>query len=462
MAGARVVQAIGPSYTLSDRKSAVQRAVNLFLTQIEGPTEDRPLILRSAPGVVEYLNCGSTIRNIYNADGRLFVCAGAKLYEVYSGALIERGVIGGSSGYVGMRHGTNQLVVVNGPSGFVLNLDTNAFAPISSAGWRGSNEVDHLDGYFVFVAPDTEQFYISAIDDASTLDALDFSSADTQPDNIVVQRVFKRELYLFGTRSTEVWINSGGADFPLSRYNATPIQVGIVGARAQCIAADTLVFVGQTDRGHGYVYQMQGYQPVRISTQAVEEDLNAEGVTLSECRLWTYHVEGNEFVGIEAPGLETSWVWDASTRQWHERARWVNGAWSSMDFEGVVFFNGEHYAAKDAKLFTLDQSANTIEGSPMVRERTWPHLISPSMEPTVFRGLELLCTTGYGGNVTLEISNDGGYIFGPPLIRSLGVTGRFAQRVRWLGLGATNDRVFRVRCSEAVPFSIYAATLDAA
>lgn len=462
MAGNRVVQAIGPSYTLADRKSAVQRAVNLFLTQIEGDGEDRQLILRSAPGLVEYLDAGATIRNAYNADGRWFIVAGSTLYEIVSGALVARGSVVSSSGYVGMRHGTNQLVVVNGSNGFVLNLGTNVFSPILSSGWRGSYDVDHLDGYFVFVAPDTEQFYISAIDDASDLDALDFSSADTQPDNIVVQRVFKRELYLFGTRSTEVWINSGGADFPLSRYNSTPIQVGIVGRRAQCIAADTLIFVGQTDRGHGYVYQMQGYQPVRISTQAVEEDLNAQAVDLSECHLWTYHVEGNEFVGIEAPGLETTWVWDASTRRWHERARWIDGEWQPMALEGVVYRSAQHFAVYGTKLYTLDQAANTLAGGPLVRERTWPHLVSPSLEPTVFRGLELLCTTGYGGSVTLEISNDGGYRWGAPLIRSLGTTGRFSERVRWLGLGAANDRVFRIRCSDAVPFSIYAAALDAA
>lgn len=462
MAGSRVVQCIGPSYQLNDRKSAVQRSVNLFLAQIEGDGEDRPLILRSAPGMVEYLDAGVTIRNAYNADGRWFLVAGATLYEIIDGTLLSRGSLGTSEGYVGMRHGSNQLCLVDGPNGYVLNLSSGIFSMIGSDGWRGSNDVDHLDGYFVFVAPDTEQFYISAIDDASVLDALDFSSADTQPDNIVVQRVFKRELYLFGTRSTEVWINSGGADFPLSRYNATPIQVGVVGRRAQCIAADTIIFVGQTDRGHGYVYQMQGYQPVRISTQAVEEHLNSTGVDLTECRLWTYHVEGNEFVGIEAPGLETTWVWDASTRRWHERARWVDGAWQPMGLEAVVYKTASHYAAYGAKLYTLDQNSSALGGVPMVRERTWPHLISPSLEPTVFRGLELLCTTGHGGTVTLEISNDGGYRWGAPLLRSLGVTGRFSERIRWLGLGSSNDRVFRVRCTDAVPFSIYAAALDAA
>lgn len=91
MAGTRVIQAIGPSYTLSDRKSAVQRAVNLFLTQIEGVGEDRPLILRSAPGMVQFEDMGDTIRGMYNADGRWFIVAGETLYEIVGSAPVVRG-----------------------------------------------------------------------------------------------------------------------------------------------------------------------------------------------------------------------------------------------------------------------------------------------------------------------------------------------------------------------------------
>src|SRR5205085_5478468 len=101
-------------------------------------------------------------------------------------------------------------------------LGTNAFTQITSPGWRGSEWVEEMDGYFVFVDPDTDQFYLSAIDDGSTMDALDFSSADTQPDNIVTHRVSKRELYLFGETSTEVWGDSGDSDFPFIRFNSAP------------------------------------------------------------------------------------------------------------------------------------------------------------------------------------------------------------------------------------------------
>ena len=69
-------------------------------------------------------------------------------------------------------------------------------------------------------------------------------------------------------------------------------------------------------------------------------------------------------------------------------------------------------------------------------------------------------TTGQGGNVTLEMSNDGGATFGPKLLRALGAIGRVMQRVRWLNLGTAYNRVFRIRCSDDVPFAVHSATLD--
>jgi hypothetical protein len=83
------------------------------------------------------------------------------------------------------------------------------------------------------------------------------------------------------------------------------------------------------------------------------------------------------------------------------------------------------------------------------------------MESLSFMGVELSMNTGYGGTVTLEISNDGGKTFGPKLFRSLGAIGRWMQKVRWLGLGSAYNRVFRIRCSDDVPFSIYVAVVDA-
>jgi hypothetical protein len=463
MAGRTEIKCIGPSYSLGDRKAAVQRSINLYMQQVEGLGEDKQVILVSAPGLEVFASLGATARGAFNCDGRLFVVAGSSLYEVSSaGALTLRGALVGTYGPVSMAYGRDQLVIVDGANGYVLNLMTNAYGQITDPDWRGSNTVEEIDGYFVFAAPGTDQFYISAIDDAASLDALDFSSADAKPDNIVSFRVHKRELILFGTRSAEVWIDSGGADFPFTRYNSTPIDIGLVGTRAHAICADALCYVGNTDRGRGYVYEMRGHQPTRISTQAVEEAL-AASTDISQCSMWSYHVSGNEFLGLNAPGMATSWVYDFSIRQWHERGEYIEGEWNPSRVEFVISYEGLQLGIGGAYIYRMGSDVHSLAGDALVRERTWPHLMAPSFEPVSYRGLDLACTTGgaAAGNITLEVSNDGGYVFGPPLMRSLGAVGRYMQRVRWLLLGTSRDRVFRLRCSDAVALNIHAAAVDA-
>lgn len=462
MAGSNVVAAIGPSYHLNDRKAASQTAVNCYLEQVEGLGETRQLTQVSAPGLRPYLSLGFVIRGQRNVEGRHFVVAGAMLYEIVGGVQTSRGTLTSSVGYVGMSHNNSQLVIVDGPSLWILTLSSNVFANYASAGWRGSKTVDFIDGYSIFVALNTQQLYISLIDNATIQNALDFSSADAQPDNIVTSRVSHRELLLFGTYTTEVWINTGAATFPFVRYNSAQIDVGCVGPQAAIVASDSVMWIGQTRTGTGIVYRMIGHSPQRVSNRAVEQAL-AASTDISQSSMWTYQVDGHEFIGINAPGLSSAWVYDAAAQQWHERAEWnyagVSG-WSPLRLTTVCYVNQVQYGGDVlGNLYTLDPNYYQNGTSALVRERTWPHLVSASMEPIRFASVELSCSTGNGGNVSLELSNDGGSVFGSPLIRSLGVTGRRMQKVRWHMLGTANDRVFRIRCSDAVPFNMYAAAV---
>lgn len=448
------VQCVGPSYHLADKKAGVQSAVNCYPKKTDGDAWQ----MAAAPGEVQIADLTYEIRGSRNVNGKWFVVAGEKLYEVSAaGVATERGTLSTATGFVGMAHNSTQLAIVDGVNLYIFA--SNALTRITSGGWRGSDDVQELDGYFVFVDPDTDQFYLSAIDNGASFDALDFSSADASPDNIVTHRVSHRQLWLFGELTTEIWINSGDVDFPFVRYNSYTLDVGCVGKRAAINAADTLFWIGRTDRGTGVVYMAQGNQPQRVSTLAVEEALKGSA-DISKATMWAYQIEGHEFVAINAPGLDTTWVFDAAMQQWHERGEWENG-WKPLRSRFVTSFAGEHFAG-DAfgKLVRLDSSVNNLAGRPLVRERTWPHLKQATMEPISFYGLELSMKTGYGGNVTLEISNDGGVTFGPKLLRSLGAVGRWMQRIRWNGLGTSFNRVFRIRCSDDVPFAIHGAVID--
>ena len=457
MAKSAYVQCVGPSYHLAEVKAACQSAINCYPQKLDNDA----WMMASTPGEVDIASLTYEVRGSRNVQGRWFVVAGSTLYEVTAaGVTTTRGTLSSSTGFVGMSDNKTQIAIVDGPTLYIFTLASNTLTAVSSAGWRGSDDVHEMDGYFIFVDPDTDQFYISAIDNGTNLDALDFSSADSAPDNIVTHRVMHRQLWLMGSLSTEIWIDSGELSFPFTRYNSYTMDVGCVGKRAAINAADTLFWIGQTPRGTGIVYMAQGNQPQRVSTMAVEQALKSS-TNLSGASMWTYQIEGHEFIGINAPGLSTTWVFDAAVQQWHERGEWDAG-WQPLRSMLVTSYAGEHYAGTSyGKLVRLDASINNLSGRPLVRERTWPHLKKASMDPLSFYGVELSMNTGYGGVVTLEISNDGGKNFGPKLLRSLGAIGRWMQKVRWLGLGAACNRVFRIRVSDDVPFSIYDAMVDA-
>src|SRR3954469_22360340 len=101
MAGNAFIACIGPSYHLPDRKSAVQRAINLAMREIEGIGEGKQAVLVSTDGLSQLLDFGVPVRgSVVTSDGREFVAAGNMLYETTTGAAVSRGLLGTGSGPV--------------------------------------------------------------------------------------------------------------------------------------------------------------------------------------------------------------------------------------------------------------------------------------------------------------------------------------------------------------------------
>lgn len=465
MSGQKFQGAIGPSAQLKDRKAAAGRSINWRMRDVEGDGGPNAVVLEPVEGLRTFVTFPADIRGVIETDetsARTFVVAGNKLYELSeSGSYTERGTLSSSSGFVKMENGLYQLIIVDGPNGYVFKFSDNTFSAITDPDWRGSKWVAELNGVFIFVPDDQpDQFYISSIDDGASFDALDFSSSDAQPDPIVTHRVMKQELYLFNRRSTEVWVFDGTSEFPLVRYNSTPIDVGCAGLRAACTTADSLFYLGRSKNGQGLLYEMRGHQPVRISTDSVEQTIQ-ESTDREGAVLWSYQVAGAEFLGLNMPGTKTTWVYNLATQQWHEQARLVDGEWQQWPADQIVFAQGNHYATSGANLYVVDETLDAIGSELMSYERTWPHIQNSSMEPISFRCVEVSCTTGNGGDMTLEVSNDGGYVWGSPLRRTLGAIGRRMERIRWQGLGSAITRTFRLRCRGAGPTTIYCAPVDA-
>lgn len=450
---------VGPSYTLATRQASAQRAVNLYLTAMETPSK-AGVIMRAVPGLVLFASLGAEIRGAIEAAGRCFVVAGGSLYELASdGVATNRGTLLTTSGSVGMSWGTTQLVITDGANGYVLTLAGNAFAQITDADWPGSDRVDYLAGFFLLKAPDSQRFYVTSIDDASSIDALDFASAESSPDDLVAHIVVNQRAYLLGETVSEVWYVSGGEDFPLSRSSGETIDVGCIAKWSVCKADAGLMWIGRDLNGSGIVYRASGGPPQRISTVAVEEALQGSSA-LSEAVAYVYQDKGQTFYAINAPGLSATWVYEISTNAWHERCD-LDGLGEFIAHRAThhVFAHGYHLVGDaDGDVYRMDANTHTFNGDARVCERTSPNDAAPLREKKQYSEFVLDCLTGEAASgdpsVELSWSKDGGATFGNPVVRSAGALGNRYQRLIWRRLGQSRDRVWKVRFSDNAPFSI--------
>jgi hypothetical protein len=413
------------------------------------------------------------------ARGLIANTAGTRLFTVIEDELISVSPVGVQTtigtlqtrrGVVGMKIGLNQLVVVDGANGYVYDLNSGVFARITSEAWLGSYTVEYLNGYFTFIDPNSQTFYVSALEDALSIDALEFAAAKTSPDKLVGQVSTNSVLVLFGEVTGEIWQESGELDFPLAKNTGSFLEVGLQARHSAKELDNTVYWLGRDERGAGMVYRMEGFRPLRISTMAVEEQIQRaidEGHDVSLAVAYTYQQGGHSFYVLQVPGLDTTWTFDAASQQWHERAEFPLGNYAPHRGRFHAYCYGKHLiAGDDDVIYEYDVQANTNAGDVLVRERISPHYATPQLQRIGFGSFELDCTVGAGvagqdeARVMLRYSNDGGHAWGSWRTSTLGAVGQRQARARFLRCGSARDRVWHVRCTDDVPFAIINACIE--
>jgi hypothetical protein len=451
---------VGPSYNLATRKASAQRSVNLYLSGMETPSKAQ-FVLQSIPGLEYIGTSGLPTRGTCFANGRLFVVMGATLYQVsQAGALTSRGTLNTNSGPVAMDYGISQLVIVDGPNGYVLTLSNNAFAQITDPDFEGADSIGYINGYFVLSKEGGQQFNVTAIDDATNLDALDFASSESSPDDLVKLLVSNNEILLLGEVTTERWYASGAADFPFSRDNAANSEVGCLAPGSARRIDNSFFWVGRDTNGAGYVFRDVNRQPQRISTLAVEQALQGS-IDLAGAVAYTYQIGGSSFYCINATGVDSTWCYCVNTQSWFEACDLdAFGQFMPLRVTHTCYAYGIQWAFDaDGNVYKMLTTVNTLAGDPLKRTRISPNDVTPLRDRKFYSEFALDCTTGeaeQGDNPIVELSwsDDGGATYGNPVQRSTGETGEYWARVVWHRLGTGRDRVWRVDFSDDAPFAI--------
>ena len=503
---------LGSSYVARSVNAADNRMINLF-PEIVPEAGKEPAFLQRAPGLRLLASVGSgPVRGLWAFGGYGYVASGNTLYRVNSSWQVTTiGTLTGTGPVSMADNGTQLFIACNGPS-FIYNASLGAFSQITDPDFPGAVTVGYLDGYFVFNEPTSQRIWVTSLLDGTSVDPLDFASAEGSPDGLVSLIIDHREAWLFGTNSVEVWYDSGAVDFPLTRIQGAFNEIGCAAAFSVARLDNGLFWLGADARGRGIVYRANGYTGQRISTHAVEWQIQQYG-NLADAVGYTYQQDGHAFYVLNFPTANTTWVYDVSTSAWHERAGWdaVTGTFLRHRSNCQMSFANEIVVGdyENGNIYALDLDVYADNGTAQKWLRSWRALPTGqnNLKRTAHHTLQLDCETGVGLNVydppeivetvlgflsaengsiiitengvlltvtlsavlttspkvMLRWSDDGGHTWSNEHWTSIGRVGEYGHRAFWRRLGMTlklRDRVYEISGTDPVKIAIMGAELN--
>ena len=447
---------LGGAYTGRSPVVSSQQCVNYFYEKgVDGES------LVSTPGSVEFnSDYSGEVRGGIAFNNLAWFVIGNKLVSINSaGVSTLRGTIGTTTGRVSMAHcGTrtstnNQIMIVDGTSGWIWDNSALTLTEISDADFVASEIVAFFDGYFVFNEKNSDTFWNTAQYDGTSITGTDFYVAEGDPDQIVSIVAEQRQLFILGEQTTSVWYNSGDADDLFQRFQGGYTQTGCAATFSAARFDNSVIWLSQNERGNAQVVRLaEGFQPKVVSTPEVNYQLSTYS-TVSDAFAYVYQHEGHEFYVLTFPTAGKTWVYDASTQEWHERGHNINDELSRERYNCHVFAFGEHLFGDYAngKIYKMDESVGTVDGARVPRIRVSSN-ISDGEKRVRFASVQLDMNEGIGDPNTdddarfwLSYAKDGGRIFNDEVAKSAGDTGDYNTRVIWWQLGSARNWVFRVR-----------------
>jgi hypothetical protein len=444
---------------------SAQQRVNLYAEITPDGEGGNNLSLYPTPGLTRFIDLGaSPARGVYpyEAGNVIFEVVGTTLWEIAAdGTQTSCGTLQPTTGRVDMADNGLELLIVDGSFGYIYTFATGTLTQITDPGFEAGNTCAFLNGYFLVQRASSGQFAISGLYDGLTWDALEFATAESDPDNLVRIFVDGGSALLFGTKVTEFWGDSGALDFPLARIGAAAIEWGLAARWSLCKFMDGLIFLRKNRLGAVQVCVMVGTQAVPVSTPAEDYHFSTYD-SVESATGYAYMVSGHPFYQINFPAADVSWLYDGLTKAWSIVQYGTAGRHRG---EIQVNFQNKSYVSdyENGKLYLIDQDAYTDDGAMIVREFTGRHQKTanfshiPQLWLDMEAGVGLAIGQGSDPQVVLSISRDGGKTYGAELPRSFGAIGENKVRALWNRLGRARDWVLKVRVTDPVKTVFVAA-----
>jgi len=459
----------GPTQEGRLKLVGAQQSVNLY-PKLQSPGDKNKVSLYSTPGLKFLVSTGTgpCRSNGVEFGSKLYFVSGAELISIDSGgSAASVGTLSTSGGQVSIVAGRSYIALVDGSGGY--SYDGTTFATISDADFpTNPSHITYLDGYFIANKGSSDQFHISSSEDPTSWAALDFASAESSPDDVLAHTANQKDLYLCGETTTQVYYNSGNADFPFDPYPNGVMQVGIEAKHSLVSTVHGIFWLGHTREGEIRVVKAAGLQPTVISNDDIDWQIS-QFTDASDAVAWVEQDGDRTIYVINFPTADKTYCYDVALPKemgWFEKKSWNIGRWRASGYGAI----GKKRIIGDylnSNFYTLDFDTFDENGTTLERIRRAQIIHSDKNEVTIHE-LVLDCqvgaglTVGQGSNpkIMLRYSHDGAETWSSELWEDLGKIGERNVEVYWTKLGAERDWIFEVSVTDPVEFNLIAAFAD--
>lgn len=456
-----------------------QDTVNLFL--ISDPEGKKQFALLGTPGLESRLvfPTQGAVRALYTFGDSMYAVCGSTVYRI-NGALgaTPIGTLTTNTTKISITaNNGGQLAISDGVKGYTYTIATGVFQEITAPGFPTPPEdIVFLDGFGVVPTGESTKFKISALNDFTVWDPLDFALIQAYPGQDVGVGIVNRRLYFFKVDSTEVWYNAGQTDFPFRADRNLLFNFGCLTRNSIVSDFGYLFWLARDKNGVGSVMMTQGAAPVKVSDESVDNAIaNLENP--SDLDAWIYKDMGHIFYVISWTTDDITFLYDITSNTWSRLVVQPDSdpldtkCFNKTRFPGSchAYFNGKHYVGSYCSpiIYEMSRAFATVDGTPLVRRRVCRHFFDQSYRMIQVNSMQLDMEMGLGTvlpvtepwdepesdpnqnpQVYLRISRDGGNVYGNRAPAPIGKVGNKRCRALWRKKGIARDLV--------AEFSIYA------
>ena len=362
------------------------------------------------PGLTQFTTgTGIDRGGVYNERfNKHFRVSGNSLIEIdENGTIINLGNIKGS-GQVAMPYSFNTQAVIasgrmylyNPTSGLVEITDPDLGNPIDGA-W--------IDGYYFLT--DGEYIYHTEISDETSIDPLDYATAEFMPDeSIGVSKTQDNKVNVFGSYSFEQFIDAATEDFAFQRIDARSQKAGIVGTHAKVELGGNLYIVGGRKNENPSVYILGVGSATKIANREIEKKLsgytkNQLSKTIMESRVehdisfliihLPYETICFNVTAAESFGADQAWSILKTGIHPNQRYRAINGVFDPRISKWIY---GDKF---DSRIGCLDNTVKTQYGE-NVESIFYSSLIN--FETQSINSIELATIPGHTAEIDAKVA----------------------------------------------------------